>query len=85
MRSSECYTSARTRAGWHSLRLKQHSVFCLEPPGAAACRKSMVDSLLSGCIPVFFLSADQYANLWPLHFGAWRESASVNIDPQVAA
>jgi len=30
------------------------SVFCLQPPGDAVCRRGVWDALLSGCIPVTF-------------------------------
>ena len=32
----------------------RNSVFCLQPPGDTATRKSFFDSILSGCIPVIF-------------------------------
>ncbi|CAH8391170.1 unnamed protein product [Eruca vesicaria subsp. sativa] len=34
--------------------LFQDSEFCLQPPGDSATRKSVFDSLVSGCIPVLF-------------------------------
>ena len=36
-------------AGW-----MQNSIFCLQPPGDSETRKSFYDSIVSGCIPVFF-------------------------------
>ncbi|KAF2298105.1 hypothetical protein GH714_014702 [Hevea brasiliensis] len=36
------------------MRLFQNSVFCLQPPGDSYTRRSMFDSILAGCIPVFF-------------------------------
>ena len=32
----------------------QNSVFCLQPPGDTATRKSFFDSIIAGCIPVIF-------------------------------
>ncbi|GAB4860142.1 hypothetical protein Ancab_011620 [Ancistrocladus abbreviatus] len=34
----------------------QESVFCLQPPGDSPTRRSVFDSILVGCIPVFFPS-----------------------------
>ncbi|KAL1192042.1 Xyloglucan-specific galacturonosyltransferase 1 [Cardamine amara subsp. amara] len=36
------------------IELFQDSEFCLQPPGDSPTRKSVFDSLLSGCIPVIF-------------------------------
>eukprot|EP00897_Mesotaenium_endlicherianum_P008008 jgi/Mesen1/7235/ME000373S06308 len=36
------------------LRVLLSSEFCLQPPGDTPTRKSVFDSLLTGCIPVFF-------------------------------
>ncbi|KAL4225989.1 hypothetical protein ACF0H5_013976 [Mactra antiquata] len=35
-----------------------NSIFCLQPPGDSPTRKSTYDSILSGCIPVFFSERD---------------------------
>ena len=48
------------------------------PPGDAISRKGVVDSLLLGCIPVFFHS-DQ-ARQWPWHFAPWAARASITLD-----
>ena len=63
-----------------TLRLRRRSVFCLEPPGIMPGRKSQMDALLSGCIPVLFFSEQTYKDFLPVHF-AWKDSASVRIDP----
>ena len=44
------------RGATHLMDLKARSTFsfCFEPPGKNPSRKSMLDALLSGCIPVFF-------------------------------
>lgn len=63
-----------------TLRLRRRSVFCLEPAGHSPGRKSQMDALLSGCIPVLFFSRRTYDAFLPLHF-AWKDHASVRIDP----
>lgn len=63
----------------HAFGLKRRSIFCLEPPGASPGRKSIVDSLLSGCIPTFLMDdamGAHFDTFWPFHFG-WRRQASV--------
>merc|ERR1719160_1666565 len=60
------------------LRAKRESVFCLEPPGTTIGRKSIVDSLLMGCIPVLFDRKQD--SLYPWHWGEWRESSRVMIE-----
>jgi len=65
-----------------ALRLKLHSTFCLEPPGYSPPRKSSIDSMLSGCIPVWFYSDDEFDALWPFHLGGldgWGANASVRV------
>eukprot|EP00900_Chrysochromulina_parva_P000436 jgi/Chrpa1/10393/Chrysochromulina_OHIO_Genome00020300-RA len=70
-----------------ALRLKLHSTFCLEPPGFSPPRKSSLDSMLSGCIPVFFYSDEEFASLWPFHMGGlhgWGANASVRVPLEAA-
>lgn len=62
-----------------ALEIKRRSRFCLEPPGYSPPRKSSLDSLLSGCIPVFFYNDAEFRNLWPFHFGGWGANASVRV------
>ena len=56
--------------------LSRYSVFCLQPPGDMPSRKSVFDSILSGCIPVLFhpLTA-KYLYEW--HWGQelWEDVA----------
>ena len=61
------------------LAAKQTSVFCLEPEGDTPDRKSIYDSLSSGCIPVYFSPVS--AQLAPAHLGGWGENASLLLDP----
>lgn len=43
------------------LKLFQDSIFCLQPPGDSYTRRSTFDSILTGCIPVFFHPGSAYA------------------------
>ncbi|KAJ0240252.1 Exostosin [Hirschfeldia incana] len=38
----------------------ESSVFCLQPPGDSLTRRSVFDSILAGCIPVFFSQGSAY-------------------------
>ena len=64
-----------------ALRLKRRAVFCLEPTGFSPPRKSIIDSVLSGCIPVLFYQPAQYRGLMPFFFGGWGANASVRVPP----
>ncbi|XP_027187400.2 xyloglucan galactosyltransferase KATAMARI1 homolog [Cicer arietinum] len=56
----------------------QNSVFCLQPPGDSYTRRSTFDSILGGCIPVFFHPQSAYKQyLW--HFPKNYSSYSVYI------
>ncbi|XP_027351451.1 probable xyloglucan galactosyltransferase GT12 [Abrus precatorius] len=62
----------------HVIKVFQSSVFCLQPPGDSFTRRSTFDSILAGCIPVFFRpesAYDQY--LW--HFPKNGSSYSIYI------
>ncbi|XP_074267474.1 putative xyloglucan galactosyltransferase GT11 [Silene latifolia] len=49
------------------MRLFQSSVFCLQPPGDSYTRRSAFDSILAGCIPVFFHPGSAYVQyMWHL-------------------
>ncbi|XP_010256900.1 PREDICTED: xyloglucan galactosyltransferase MUR3-like [Nelumbo nucifera] len=51
----------------HVMKLFQSSVFCLQPSGDSYTRKSAFDSMLAGCIPVFFHPGSAYVQyLWHL-------------------
>ncbi|WCJ27618.1 Exostosin family protein [Euphorbia peplus] len=43
------------------ISLFQNSVFCLQPTGDSYTRRSIFDSILAGCIPVFFNPGTAYA------------------------
>ncbi|KAL1221199.1 putative xyloglucan galactosyltransferase GT15 [Cardamine amara subsp. amara] len=42
------------------MKLFEDSVFCLQPPGDSLTRRSVFDSILAGCIPVFFNQGSAY-------------------------
>ncbi|XAR60602.1 hypothetical protein NMG60_11034041 [Bertholletia excelsa] len=49
------------------MRMFESSEFCLQPPGDSFTRRSTFDSIISGCIPVFFHPASAYVQyLWHL-------------------
>lgn len=55
------------------------SEFCLQPPGDSPTRKSVFDSLISGCIPVLFDPFTAYYQ-YPWHFPEDSEKYSVFMD-----
>lgn len=49
------------------MKMFQSSVFCLQPAGDSFTRRSAFDSILAGCIPVFFHPGSAYVQyLWHL-------------------
>ncbi|KAG8073441.1 hypothetical protein GUJ93_ZPchr0006g42066 [Zizania palustris] len=52
--SSQCHSPVNI------MRLFQKATFCLQPPGDSYTRRSVFDSLVAGCIPVFFHPATAY-------------------------
>ncbi|CAJ2652148.1 unnamed protein product [Trifolium pratense] len=51
----------------HVMDIFQNSVFCLQPLGDSFTRRSIFDSILAGCIPVFFHPQSAYKQyLWHL-------------------
>ncbi|KAJ4723096.1 putative Xyloglucan galactosyltransferase KATAMARI1 [Melia azedarach] len=49
------------------MKVFKMSVFCLQPPGDSFTRRSIFDSILAGCIPVFFHPGSAYAQyIWHL-------------------
>ncbi|XP_022964560.1 probable xyloglucan galactosyltransferase GT14 [Cucurbita moschata] len=56
----------------------QSSIFCLQPVGDSYTRRSTFDSILAGCIPVFFHPGSAYSQyLW--HFPENKTAYSVYI------
>merc|ERR1719160_2198433 len=62
------------------LRAKRESVFCLEPPGSTIGRKSIVDSLLMGCIPVLFDKKQDGLYAWHWTFKKYSRIL-IDLDP----
>lgn len=81
--NGEGWTGQGSETLLRTLRLRRSSIFCLEPPGHSAGRKSQIDAILSGCIPVLFFSKETYDQFLPLHFG-WKDHASVRVDFEAA-
>ncbi|KAI4379342.1 hypothetical protein MLD38_005656 [Melastoma candidum] len=49
------------------LKVHKNSIFCLQPPGDSDTRRSTFDSMLAGCIPVFFRRNSAYSQyFWHL-------------------
>ncbi|KAF7837041.1 putative xyloglucan galactosyltransferase GT14 [Senna tora] len=47
------------------IKVFEKSVFCLQPPGDSYTRRSIFDSMLAGCVPVFFHPGTAYSQyLW---------------------
>lgn len=63
------------------IELFMESDFCLQPPGDSPTRKSVFDSLVSGCIPVFFCPFTAYYQ-YPWHLSADHGKYSVFIDQE---
>ncbi|KAL4587709.1 hypothetical protein LXL04_000583 [Taraxacum kok-saghyz] len=61
------------------MRLFKNSVFCLQPPGDSFTRRSTFDSILAGCIPVFFTPGSAYIQyLWHLPRDFHKYSVLIN-------
>ncbi|KAF6162231.1 hypothetical protein GIB67_008360 [Kingdonia uniflora] len=63
------------------IKLFMESEFCLQPPGDSPTRKSVFDSLISGCIPVLFDPFTAYYQ-YPWHLPEDHERYSVFIDKE---
>ena len=55
----------------------RRATFSLQPAGDDPARKSIIDSVTSGCIPVLFYPEQR--ELWPAHWGSWINSSTVYI------
>ncbi|KAJ9146665.1 hypothetical protein P3X46_028901 [Hevea brasiliensis] len=59
--SNKCYKPV------YVMKIFETSTFCLQPPGDSYTRRSTFDSILAGCIPVFFHPGSAYVQyLWHL-------------------
>lgn len=56
---------------------KQEATFCLEPAGDTPFRRSITDSVLMGCIPVFFNRATERTS--DLIWGDWLGEAHIQV------
>jgi len=75
------YPSLQTdEAVRHYMSKKQETKFCLEVQGFSPGRQSMIDSILSGCVPVFVMPRDEWLSLWPLHM-PWKQQGTLQLDP----
>ncbi|KAL6006723.1 hypothetical protein ACLOJK_032216 [Asimina triloba] len=63
------------------IKLFVESEFCLQPPGDSPTRKSVFDSLLSGCIPVLFDPFTAYYQ-YPWHLPEDYRRYSVFVDKE---
>lgn len=72
--TSECLPDHRTTTIPWMLRSK----YCLQPPGDSPTRKSIYDSILSGCIPVLF--TNQYKVEYPFQNFLNYSDFTVTID-----
>ncbi|XP_050292682.1 probable xyloglucan galactosyltransferase GT14 [Quercus robur] len=62
------------------MRVFKSSVFCLQPPGDSYTRRSIFDSILAGCIPVFFHPGTAYAQyLWHLPRNGTKYSVYIPV------
>ncbi|KAG4995624.1 hypothetical protein JHK84_032593 [Glycine max] len=60
------------------IKVFESSVFCLQPPGDSYTRRSIFDSILAGCIPVFFHPGTAYSQ-YKWHLPKNRTKYSVYI------
>ena len=67
--------SALTEFEHEIVVVKQRAIFCLEPEGDNPFRKSIFDSITSGCIPVFFSHDTDSTSAW--HWGTFRNESRV--------
>ncbi|KAL3680261.1 hypothetical protein R1sor_023217 [Riccia sorocarpa] len=74
--SGKCFSPSNV------MKLFKESVFCLQPQGDSFTRRSIFDSMLAGCIPVFFHVYTAYAQ-YGWHFPEDRASYSVFIDEEL--
>ncbi|CAN6471789.1 unnamed protein product [Victoria cruziana] len=63
------------------MKVFQDSVFCLQPQGDSFTRRSAFDSILAGCIPVFFHPASAYTQyIWHLPRNYSKYSVFISED-----
>ena len=63
------------------MRLFQESIFCLQPQGDSYTRRSIFDSMVAGCIPVFFHEHSAYTQyVWHLPHNRSKYSVFIPED-----
>lgn len=63
------------------MKVFRSSVFCLQPRGDSYTRRSTFDSILAGCIPVFFHSGTAYVQyVWHLPRDHTKYSVFIQLD-----
>ncbi|GMI92155.1 hypothetical protein HRI_002884800 [Hibiscus trionum] len=63
----QCDKTQKCHKPAYVLNLFQSSIFCLQPSGDSYTRRSIFDSIIAGCIPVFFHPGSAYVQyIW--HF-----------------
>jgi xyloglucan galactosyltransferase MUR3 len=76
---NECQTGGLgCNSASNLMRLFMQSKFCLQPPGDTKARRSIFDSMLAGCVPVFFHNESALIQ-YRWHFPSKFESFSVYI------
>ncbi|CAH8383148.1 unnamed protein product [Eruca vesicaria subsp. sativa] len=60
------------------IKIFQSSIFCLQPPGDSLTRRSIFDSILAGCIPVFFNQGSAHNQyLWHIQINSSEYSVYI--------
>ncbi|CAH2059749.1 unnamed protein product [Thlaspi arvense] len=77
----DCGTSKDCGEPVKLMEVFQDSVFCLQPPGDTPTRRSTFDSILAGCIPVFF-NRDSAYNQYKWYFPKDHTKYSVYISEE---
>ena len=63
------------------IKVFQSSIFCLQPRGDSYTRRSTFDSILAGCIPVFFHTGTAYVQyIWHLPRNCTKYSVYIQLD-----
>ncbi|XP_038680025.1 probable xyloglucan galactosyltransferase GT11 [Tripterygium wilfordii] len=73
--SNQCYKPLNV------MKMFQNSIFCLQPQGDSYTRRSAFDSILAGCIPVFFHPGSAYVQyIWHLPKDYTKYSVFISED-----
>tara|TARA_B100000214_G_scaffold374488_1_gene357416 strand:+ start:111 stop:1217 length:1107 start_codon:yes stop_codon:yes gene_type:complete len=80
LKSKYCIYSNNIKSFKTLFEIKCNSVYCFEPPGFSSTRKSMSDSVLCGCIPIYFFKSYEIDDFLPLFYQNWLQESSIIID-----